>query len=142
MSKRFKFSNLIIGKKNYETLLRWSLGLKEIGGLCFGKGNEITFAVRLTNLTDSRNYYSWCKTERKNLIEEFEKKGLKLIAEFHSHCHTQHLKWPSPLDVKYFQSGLPHLICFPHEATVRCWLMTKSYKKTKESKLNLKIKSR
>lgn len=142
MSKGTKLNNIIISKKNYETLLRWSLGLKEIGGLCFGKGTEIKLVVRLANLTDSRNYYSWSKTERKTLIDHFKKQGLNLVAEFHSHCHAQHLKWPSPLDVKYFQSGIPHLICFPHETTVRCWLMTRSYKKTKDLKLNLKIKSK
>lgn len=140
MSKGTELRNVSISRKNYNTLLRWSLGLKEIGGLCFGKGTEIKSIVRLTNLTDSRNYYSWSKSERKDLIAHFQKRGLNLIAEFHSHCHTQHLKWPSPLDVKYFQSGLPHLICFPHETIIRCWLMTKSYKKTKELQMKLKVK--
>lgn len=140
MSKRAKFDNLIINKKNYKTLLRWSLDLKETGGLCFGVKNEIKLVVRLPNLSESRNYYSWCKEQRKVLINDHKKQGLTLVAEFHSHSHQQHLKWPSQLDVKYFKSNLPHLICFPHESIVRCWYMTSDYKKTKEMKISLKIK--
>ena len=142
MSKGTKLSAINISKKNYDTLLRWSFSVKEIGGLCFGKNNEIKFVERLTNQTDSRHYYSWDKIERRELIAKYEKHGYQLLAEFHSHSDKSHNKAPSSLDVGYFQSGLPHLICFPLENTIRCWLMSKSLEKTRASKISVKIKSK
>lgn len=142
MLKGPKLNYLVIHKTNYQKLLRWSFSVKEIGGLCFGIKNQIKYVERLTNQTDSRHYYSWDKTERKNLITDYQKRGLELIAEFHSHCNSAHLKTPSKLDVKYFQSGLPHLICFPLENKIRSWIINRSLEKTKSSTVTLKIISK
>lgn len=139
MSKGTKFHSIIISKKNYITLLRWSFSLKEIGGLCFGKGQEIKFVERLTNETNSRQFFSWNQKERMSLIEKYKKKGFDLVAEFHSHPTRNTNKSPSRLDTKYFLKGKPHLICFPAENAIRCWLMCSTTKKTRNSKIEIII---
>lgn len=140
MPKGTKLSTIIITRKNYDTLLRWSFSVKEIGGLCFGKGNEIKFIERLANQTDSRQFYSWNQKERMILIEKYKNKGFQLVAEFHSHPTRNTNKSPSRLDTKYFLKGVPHLICFPVENAIRCWLMCCTTKKTRNSKIKLLIR--
>lgn len=142
MPKRSEFKTVIINQKDYNTLLRWSLCLTEVGGLCFGKDNTIKYVERLTNQLNMKHYYMWDNSERRQLIVEYQKRGLDLVAEFHSHGATAHMKTPSPADTQYFQAGLPHLICFPIENIIRCWLMSKNLNKVRRSNIDLHVISR
>lgn len=139
MPAQTKLTDLNIRPTEYETLLRWSLSFKEVGGLCFGNGYSVKHVERLTNLRDSKDYYAWNKKERSELIESYQARQMNLVAEFHSHSRATHLKTPSPDDTRYFQPNIPHLICFPEEGLIRCWLMSRDRKRTLSSPINLII---
>lgn len=142
MSAKFRFDHLKIEKSEYNKLIRWSLSLYEIGALAFGKGNHITKVVRIPNALSSRDHFIWNWPERRRAIRQAEMEGLELVCESHSHPRSQrggHLPHPSLSDLKYFKRLSPHLIIFPTEPGIRCWVLRQSIRDTIESELEIEV---
>lgn len=142
MPKKLKPKTLTIMKSVFQKALRYSLSLNEVGFLFFGSENLITEVVRIKNdSSQKRNFITLNRRAYRDALESMNGIGLSLIAEGHSHSQAKHLKHPSCDDLKYFKKGL-HIIVFPHEQEIRCWVLTDSIKTTLQSEVCLLTKSK
>lgn len=120
MPQRTQVANLLILHSQREKMIRWSMSLNEIGGICFGKNNTITNSIRIPNeLAYKKNHYLWSESLRAEYIKS---SNLIPLAYFHSHPSIHHLRRPSKEDILYFPKKLPHLIVFPNEKTIGAWM--------------------
>lgn len=138
MSKQKKKPLKVLKIKNKcrRKILTWAKSTHEIGFICAGKNKKITQVYQVWNKSDfPKNRFKWDFRHKKKIKRKIKCKGMRIIAEGHSHPNSRHLKYPSAADRKYFSMKRAHLIAFPTEFKVRCWWLGKTKKETKELKI-------
>ena len=76
----------------------------ECCGILAGKDQAVSHLYRITNTARSPYRYLMDPQEQLNAMLDSERKGLELLAFYHSHTHTA--AYPSPTDVRMaLQSG-------------------------------------
>lgn len=139
MPSAFPFDCIRIARPEFDRVMRYGLSLNEIGALCFGHENLITKVVRVPNILRSRDYFEWDRAEYRRVLVAMESLGQELIGELHSHSMPYHANEPTLMDRRYFRRNAPHLIAFPTQGKVRCWMLQKSRRLMLQSEILVRI---
>lgn len=141
MSKEFDRDDSIkITKYAFNKILSWSQATTEIVFLTTGKGNEITNAIRLKNVSDEpTDYFEYCDKEEKRVRKLVKYTGDEIICMGHSHPCDSHLRTPSKSDWKYLPRNSKQLIVFPNEAKLGVWNFRKTYALTLLSECSIEV---
>lgn len=117
-----KLPALRIKRSVFEKLVMYGLSRHEFGAILLGRGNVVTEICRIRNVDPlKRDYFEWDKKQRSVKLRRAKERGLKLIAESHSHPSEDHPERPSSLDRQYFDRSVPHIVVHSKTMTLSAW---------------------
>lgn len=132
-------SSIEITEAAFDKIMSWSMALDEVMFLACGKGQLITDAVRLMNMSSApRNYCYYSRKDFKAAIEHIQLQGLQVICMGHSHPNKLHLRKPSKSDWMYLPRQYLQMIAFPIEYQAGAWKLEKTYSETLKSEISVR----
>lgn len=93
----------------------------ECVGLLFGRQNEVSRRVPLTNVSETSSRYFAAPEELFTALRDAETKGGDLLAIYHSHPNRR--QTPSETDVKEARYDAAHLIVVPQLSVLRAFML-------------------
>lgn len=141
IQQKKQIKKLKIREKCKKRILNWAKSKNEIGFLCAGKRKKITHVFKIRNKSRTPLHrFKWDLRQRDKIRNEITKRGLRLIAEGHSHPNARHLRSPSTEDLAYFDCTYPHLIAFPISGEVKGWYLGSDTRTTRTNEIAIKYK--
>lgn len=142
MSKRnFKTDRIEITEFAFNKIMSWSMALDEVCFLAFGIKNQITDAVRLSNISSApRNYFDYSKYEMSQVKKKIKSLGLEVSCLGHSHPHRFHKQdGLSRQDWESLPKGSLQIVVFPIKCEIGVWRLQATYCDTFKSKIAMEL---